>query len=168
MVAVGGVEGLAMGECTFDVLEPAAGFGEGAQGFAVERGFEGATVGVAAEDGVLHFEDVDGVFDGGGAAVYVSACDGNNVAGIAGDEEVAGPGLEDQVGDDAGVRAGDEEVLRGLALGEEMELVAFAGEYLVVKAFVSFEQPVHIFAAPPSISVSQDGCKAVKHLFPIC
>ncbi len=67
--ALFGAEGLAVGEGAFDVAQPAAGLGEFGEGGAVEGGFEGSAVGVAAEDGVFDLEDFDGVFDGGGDAV---------------------------------------------------------------------------------------------------
>jgi hypothetical protein len=97
---------------------------------AVEGGFEGAAVGVAADDGVFYVQDFDGVLDGGGARRRrrLPAGDGDDVAGVAGDEEVAGAGLEDEVGDDAGVRAGDEEPLGGLHLGEQVELRLLLGK----------------------------------------
>ena len=94
---------------------------------------------MAAEDGVFHLEDFDGVFDGGGAAVYVIAGDGDDVARVAGDEKVAGLGLENEIGDDARVGAGDEEILRRLAVGEQMKLIPLMGEDFVVKAPVSFD-----------------------------
>lgn len=139
MFAVGGVEGLLVAECALDVLEPAAGFGELGGVGAVEGGFECSAVGVAADDGVLNVEDFYGVLDGGGGAVDICSGDGDDVAGVAADEEVSGAGLEDEIGDDAGVRAGDEEVLGGLAVGEQVELRLLAGEDVLVKAFVAFD-----------------------------
>jgi hypothetical protein len=47
-------------------------------------------------------------------------------------------GLENQVGQDARVRTGDEEPLRSLHLGKEMEVIALLGEDFVVKAPVPF------------------------------
>ena len=45
---------MAVGEGALYVLQPAAGFGEFFEAFAVEGGFEGAAVGMAAEDDVLY------------------------------------------------------------------------------------------------------------------
>jgi len=138
--AVGGVEGLAVGEGAFDVFEPAAGFGEIFQALAVDGGFERTAVGVAADDGVFDVEDFDGVLDGGGAAVNVGSGDGDDVAGVAGNEEVAGTGLKDEVGDDAGVGAGDEEPLGGLRLGEQVVLRSFLRKDVAMKALVAFDE----------------------------
>jgi hypothetical protein len=140
--AVGGVERLAVGEGSLDVVEPLAGFGKFFQALAVDGGLERAAVGVTAEDGVLDLEDFDGVLDRGGDAVYVGFAigDGDDVAGVAGDEEVAWTGLEDEVWDYARVRARDEEILRGLAVREQLELVALAGEDFAVKALVAFDE----------------------------
>ena len=81
-----GAERLAVAEGSFDVVQPAAGFGEFFKAFAVESGFERATVGVSAEDDVLYLEDFYGVFDGGGDAIDVIAADGNDVADATGEE----------------------------------------------------------------------------------
>ena len=140
--AVGRVGGLAVRECALDVLEPAAGFGQVFKAFAVDGGFERSAVGVAAYDGVLYMQDVDGVLDGGGGAIDIVAGDGNDVAGVAADEEVAGAGLENEVGDDAGIRTGDEEILRRLRLGEEMVLRLLVREYVAMKALVAFDEGV--------------------------
>jgi hypothetical protein len=143
MLAFFGAGGLAMGEGSLDVVQPAAGFGQILEALAVEGGFEGSAVGVAAEDDVLDLEDVYGVLDGGRDAVDVAGRDGNDVADAAADEEVAGFGLEDQVGENAGVRAGDEEPLGGLGLGEQVKMVALEGEDFGAEALVSCEQPGH-------------------------
>ena len=133
-------ERLAVREGSLDVVQPAAGFGEVCKAFAVKGGFERSTVGVAAEDDVLYLQDFYGIFDGGRDAVYVIAADGNDVADAAGEEEISGAGLEDQVGDDAGVRAGDEEPLGGLHLGEEMVLGSLLREDVAEKAAVAFDE----------------------------
>jgi hypothetical protein len=145
LIALFRAQRLAVGEGSLDVVQPAAGFGKIFQALRIQCGLERAAVGVAAEDGVTDLEDFDGVFDGGGDAVDFIAGDGDDVTGVAGDEEVAGLGLEDEVGDDAGVRTGDEEVLGRLRLGEEVEVVALFGEDFFVKAPVSLNQIVHRF-----------------------
>ena len=138
--AVGGVERLAVREGALDVLEPAAGFGQVFEALAIDGRFERAAVGVAADDGVLYVQDLDGVLDGGGGPIDVVAGDGYDVAGVAADEEVAGAGLEDEVGDDAGVRAGDEEPLGSLNFGEQVELGLFLRKDVAVKALVAFNE----------------------------
>ena len=126
MFAFFGAQGLAVAEGSLDMLEPTAGLRQLFEAFAVEGSFERAAVGVAAEDGVLYVEDFNGVLDGGSDAVHVGGAvgDWDDVAGVAGDKEVSGAGLKDEVGDDAGVGTGDEKPLRGLRLGEQMELFA--------------------------------------------
>jgi len=138
--AVFGVEGLLVGEGALNVLEPSAGFGKPGWVGAVEGGFERSAIGMAADDGVLYVEDFDGVLDGGGSAVDVGSGDRDDVACVAADEEISGTGLEDEVGDDAGVRTGDEEPFGGLHLGEEMELGFFVREDVAEKAAVAFDE----------------------------
>jgi hypothetical protein len=98
-----GTQGLAVRKRAFNVVQPAAGFGEIFETLAVEGGLEGSAVGVAAKDDVPHLEDFYGVFDGGGDTVDVIAADWDDVADAAGDEKVAGLGLKNEVGNDAGV-----------------------------------------------------------------
>jgi hypothetical protein len=135
---------LAMAERALDVMQPAACFGQFSEALAVEGGFEGSAIGVAAEDDVLYLEDFDGVFDGGGDAVDVVAADGNYVADAAGEEEISGAGLEDEVGDDAGIRTGDKEVFRSLHLGQEMKLLPLGWKNFTVKALVALDQFIEI------------------------
>ena len=164
MFAIGWVEGLAVGEGSLDVVQPATGFGEFFEALAVQGSFEGATIGVAAKNGVLHVEDFDGVFDGGCAAIHVRSSNGDDIAGVASDEEVTGAGLQDEVGDDAGVRAGDEEVFRGLHLGQQMKIGAFGGKDVLMKPLVAFNQLIHKSLVSPKtcdqiqpIAVGSDG-----------
>ncbi len=140
VVAVGGVEGLLVAEGALDVLEPAAGFGEFGWVGAGEGGFECSAVGVAADDGVFYVEDFDGVLDGGSAAIDVGPRNGDDVACVAGDEEVSRAGLEDEIGDDAGVRTGDEEPFGGLHLGEQVILRLLLGKDVAMKAPVTFDE----------------------------
>ena len=88
--SVGGVEGLAMVEGRLDMLEPAAGLGQACEGLAVYGSLERASIRVAAEDGMADLEDFDSIFNGCRHTVHVRAGDGDDVAGVAGDEEVAG------------------------------------------------------------------------------
>ena len=102
--AVCWVEGLAIFEGVFDVGEPEFGLGEGFEGYVVNGGFKRAAIGVAAEDDVADFENFNGVLDGcGDAVVGVVGFGGDDVTGVAGDEEIAGFGLQDEIGDDAGI-----------------------------------------------------------------
>jgi len=149
LIAVGGVERLAIEEGGLDMLEPAAGLGQIHQAGVVDGGLQRATVGVAAEDGVLHLQDFDGVFDGRRAAVHIIGGGGHDVAGVAGDEQIAGPGAEKEIGDDARVRAGDEEKLRRLRLGQKMKLIAAEREDLLVKMLVSCDQTIHAIPIAP-------------------
>ena len=138
-----GAGGLLVGKGAFDVIEPAAGARQIFEAFLVEGGFEGAAVGVAAEDDVADVEHFDGVLDGGGDAVVAFAGGGDNVAGVAGDEEVAGIGTEDEVGDDAGVGAGDEEPAGALAVGEQLVLLPADGEDLVEEVLMALKKLFH-------------------------
>ena len=138
--ALFGAEGLAVSEGSFDVVQPATRLGEVLEALAVEGGLEGAAVGVAAEDDVLYLQGFYGVFDGGGDAVDFVAAYGDYIANAAGEEEVAGAGLEDEVGDDAGVRTGDEQPLGGLHLGEQVELGFLVREDVAVEAAVAFHE----------------------------
>ena len=149
MFAVGWIERLAVGEGSLDVVQPAAGFRELFETFAIQCSFEGAAVGVAAEDDVSYLKDFYGVFDGGGDAVDVIAADGNHVADAAGEEQVSGAGLKDEVWDDAGVRTGDEKTLRGLHFGEQVEIGALGGKDVPVKTLVTFNQFIHKLPGSP-------------------
>ncbi len=86
-------------------------------------------MGVAAHHDVLDAEDLHGVLDGrrlsggGGGAVG-----GNDVAGGAQFEQLAGPSARDEGRYDPGVGAGDEQDLGGLARGEAGELLGSLSE----------------------------------------
>src|ERR1700676_2694326 len=108
VLTVSRVERLAMAECGLDVAQPAARFRQGFETLPMQRGLHGAAVGVAADNGFLYLENFDGIFNRGGSAVDVVATYRNDIAGVARNEEVAGTGAEDQIGNDAGVGAGDE------------------------------------------------------------
>jgi len=94
---------------------------------------------VAADDSEAHFENFDGVFDSRCASIDVSGGDWDDVAGITGDEEIAGLGLKDEIGENTRVGAGNEEVLRALRLSEEVEMIAARRKGFVAKAFVARE-----------------------------
>ena len=103
----------------------------------------GPAVGVAAHDDVRHAEDLDRVLDRGrGPAGHRHVR--NDVAHVANDEEIAGLGARDEIGDDARVRAGDEERLRVLAaLGEAAKERAVGRKVLRVKRVDPIDQLVH-------------------------
>lgn len=99
--------------------EPVGDGGEFFDRFGGEDALHGAAIGVAADDDVGDLEDGDGVFDGGRDAAHGGfVVDGGYVAGVAFDEEFAWAGVGDEVGDDAGVRAGDHEGVGLLAFSE--------------------------------------------------
>jgi len=126
-----------------DVAEPFGGEGQAGEVGLVEHGFEGAAVGVAADDDMADVEDFDGVFDGGGDAAGHGAVGRANVARGAAEEHVARLGLEDEVGDDAGVSTGDEEDVGLLQFGEKVELVLHAGEDFAAEFSVTVEEALH-------------------------
>jgi len=144
-----------------DVAEPFGGQREAGQ-VAADAGvvrvgrkdsFDGAAVGVAANDNVTDVEDFDGVLDGGGDAAGHGAVGRDDVANDAAEEHVAGLGLEDEVGHDAGVGAGDEQNVRVLAVGEEMEAVFMGGEGLGAEFSIAGEETLHFV----SVQLTADG-----------
>ncbi len=155
----GGVEGRNIGAVDagrkefpgwFNVAEPLSGEGQARQvaggagvGGIGQNGLDRSAIGVATDDDVVDVEDFDGVLDGGGDAAGHGAVGGDDIAGGAAEEHVAGLGLEDEVGDDAGVGAGDEEGVRLLHVGQEMELVLHGGEDFAAELFVAGEETVH-------------------------
>jgi len=68
---------------------------------------------------------------------------GNDVAGIATEEEVAGLGLEDEAGNDAGVGAGDEEGLGCLTVSQQMEVILPARKDVTAEAGIAPEKALH-------------------------
>ena len=134
-----------------DVAEPFGGERQAAEvaahggiaGIGRQNGFDGSAVGVAADDDVADAENFDCVFDGRGNAASHGALRRNDVAGGAAEEHVAGLGLEDEVGDDARVGAGNEEDVGLLDVGEEVEVVLHAGEDIAAEAGVALEKMFH-------------------------
>src|SRR5215469_2217330 len=92
VLAIGGIGRLAMAEGGLYVVQPAARLGQMLEPLAIEGGFHGAAVGVAAKDRVLNFENFDSVFDGGGGAVDIGGRNGHYVAGVPGNEQIAWAG----------------------------------------------------------------------------
>src|SRR5258708_39618976 len=105
---------------------------------AIESSFHCSAVGVTADDGMLHFENFTGVLDSGCGAVDFVAGNRDDVAGVAGDEQVAGTGAKNEVRNDARVGACDEEEFGSVALGEQVELASAGGEDIFQKALVAF------------------------------
>ena len=115
----------------------------GIAGIRRKDGFDGAAVGVTANDDVADVEDFDGVFDSGGNAAWHLALRRNDVAHGAAEEHVAGLGLEDQVGNDARVGAGDEEDVGLLAVGEKVKLILPLREDVAAEAGIALEETFH-------------------------
>ena len=88
---------------TIEILEPHTGMRKGGKGLLVERGLNGATIGVPADDDVFYFEDFHGIFNGGSDASRKFAARRHDVSDIAADKEVAGLSLKDEVGYDPGI-----------------------------------------------------------------
>jgi len=88
-------------------------------------------------------EDFDSVFDSGGNAAWHLALRRNDVAHGAAEEHVAGLGLEDQVGNDARVGAGDEEDVGLLAVGEKVKLILPLREDVAAEAGIALEETFH-------------------------
>ena len=132
-----------MAESRLDVTQPAAGFGQMIESLAIESSLHRSAVGVTADDGVLHLENLNSVLDGGRGAVDFIAGNRNDVAGVAGDEQVTWTCAKNEVGNHARVGAGDEEEFGRLALGEQVELAAAGGEDVFQKALVAFNQLLH-------------------------
>ena len=82
---------------------------------ALECRLDAAAAVVAADDDVLHAQDVDGVLEHR-EAVEVGVHD--DVGDVAVDEHLAGREADDLVGRHAAVRAADPEVLGRLLVGE--------------------------------------------------
>jgi len=126
----GSEEGFAGELAVFGLHDAAGGFGvllpvgDGwhfGDGGRVEHPFHGPAVRMAANDDVANLQGHDGEFDRGNLAAAGGAVSRDQVAGVAEDEEIAGAGVGNEVGIDAGVGAGDEERLRLLATGELLE-----------------------------------------------
>ena len=84
------------------MAEPALRFGKAFKVIAIEGRFHGSAVRVAAENGVASRGGLEQHTRWWAVTPSTSSeVDGDDVAGIAGDEEIAGTGAENQVGDDA-------------------------------------------------------------------
>jgi hypothetical protein len=98
---------------------------------------------VTADDDVLDAKGEHGVLDGGRDAAMHLAVGGHDVACVPADEEIAGVALQDHVGHDAGVRAGDEECGGFLVVGQVLEQSGTLGEHVGAKARISFKESLH-------------------------
>ena len=112
-----------MTEGGFHVTQPAACLGQVLKVLPVERSLHGPAIRMAAQNSVGHLEDFHRVLDGGGGAIHVVGSDGNHVARVARNKQIAGTGAEDEIGHDARVGAGDKQPLRRLAFGQQVKLV---------------------------------------------
>ena len=96
---------------------------------------------MAADDDVVHAQRQHSVFDGGGDATVHLPVGRHHVADVAGDEQVAGGTLGDQLGNDARIRAGDEHRPRPLAIGELLEQRLLLGKDLPAEMLESIDNP---------------------------
>ena len=115
----------------------------------IHEGANDAAVGVSAYDEMADAQHLNRVFDGGRDAARGLSGARNDIAGVAADEEVAGLRLQNEIGHDSRVSAGDEENIGRLAVGEQMELVTANGEGLGQKSFVSLDQLLHFLGVAP-------------------
>src|SRR5262245_27710178 len=93
-----------------------------------KNGRHRTTVRMAAHDNILYPQAYDRVFDRGGDAagsLSIWRCD---IAGITTNEQIARPGLSDQVGNDARISAGQEESLRILTGSQTAKERSFLGK----------------------------------------
>jgi D-alanyl-D-alanine carboxypeptidase len=142
-VAVGRIQRLAVVESGFDMRQPAAGFGQMLEVFALDSRFHRSAIGVAADDDMPYPHHVDGILDGGSDAVNIIAGDRNHVTDGARDEQLAGTGAQDQVGDNARIGAGDEEKFGRLALSQQAELRPALRKHFADEFLVSLEEAFH-------------------------
>lgn len=85
-------------------LEPVAKVRRVVADFGVAKeGVDGATLGVAADDDVVHSEVDDGEFDGGGGGIGIAGGTGgrDDVADVFNNEQIARFALGDEFGEDA-------------------------------------------------------------------
>ncbi|CAI8737647.1 conserved hypothetical protein [Pseudomonas sp. IT-347P] len=103
------------------------------QAVRVEYRTHGAAIGVAANDDVLHAQRQHRVFDRGGHAAVHLAVRRDNVADVAGHEQIARRTLGDQFGDDARVGASDKHRFGRLGRGEFLEEFFLLGKNFMMK-----------------------------------
>ncbi len=117
-----------------------------ADGRMAEKGVNGAALGVAADDDVVHAQIIHGKFDGGGGGVGIAGGAGgrNDVADVFDDKQIAGFAVGDELGEDAGIRAGDEKgvgVLPGLReLAKKFPVIS---ELFVPEFMDAFDELLH-------------------------
>lgn len=143
LAAQGRVELMEAADGLISIEEPAGDGGDIPGPIGIQEGTYGSAIGVAANDDFGDLKDGGGVFDAGGDADEVIAVDGDDVAGIPFDEEFAGGGGGDEAGDDAGIGAGEEEGLGGLAFGEAAEEGLFGGEDMIAKVADTVAELMH-------------------------
>ncbi len=125
------------------IVEPALDGRQALQLLGMQQRLHRAAVRMAADDDVLHVEGGDRVFDRRGDATIDVAVRRRDVAGVAADEQVARLGLNDQVGHDTRIRAGDQQRFRLLPRRERAKEVAVLLINLVLEAQRSIDQSLH-------------------------
>lgn len=118
----------------FGVAQPGANGWHLGQRLRVEYRTHRATIGVAADDDVVHFKCHHRVLDSTGNATVHLAIRRYYVTYVSGHEQVAWRTLRDQFGHDARVGAGNEHGARCLRSGELLEQLLLFREDVMVKA----------------------------------
>ena len=75
------------------MLEPCRHSGQRGDVLGVQQALHRSTVGMAADDDVLHAERENSVLDGRSLSAVGRAVGGHDIAGVTEDEQVAGAGL---------------------------------------------------------------------------
>ena len=107
------------------------------------EGVDAAAGGMSEDDDVLDLQRPDGELDGGRGAVVVGVglVGGHEVRDVADHDHLPGIGVEDDLGRDAAVHAGDHQDARVLpGLGELGVVVALAPEARVAEAPVALHE----------------------------
>ncbi|SPO56150.1 protein of unknown function [Pseudomonas sp. JV551A1] len=103
------------------VPQPTGHGGHVIQALACGNGGHRTTVGVAADHDVCNVKSSDRVFDRGRNATWLWPIRRHDIAGVADDKQIAGLALGDQFRHQSAVRAGDEERLWRLLIGQILE-----------------------------------------------
>lgn len=111
-----------------------------------EQGGHRAALGVATNNDVAHPQGLDGELDRGRGGIS-GAGDGrgrDDVPDVFDYEQIAGFALRDEFGEDAGIRAGDEESMWILSFAREtLKERAVIAEFVIAKPMNAFNQWVH-------------------------
>ena len=98
---------------------------------------------MAAHDDVSHLQDRDRVLQGAPVPPHALVEGGDDVAGVANDEEITGERRHDPVRQHPGVGAGDEELGRVLFLSQRPQPLGELAVPLLPKAVVPLDQLLH-------------------------